>query len=144
MYSGPRNETEVTVSESCNGCFWVGGMFGKYNSRANVTDRLEFCSDIRDMVQRNNTCKTDLLGRMVLDHELNASRLSGDHKAAQDLALHPDLAVLTNDDAFGVDSAEIVESFYDVHRPFIRDKLLLPLPSDTNACANFVPHAGQT
>lgn len=144
MYSGPRNETEVTVSESCNGCFWVGGIFGKYNSRANVTDRLEFCSDIRDVVQRNNACKTDLLGRMVFDHELDTSRLSGNHKAAQHLALHPDLAVLTNDYALGIDSAEIIESFYDIHRTFVCDKLLLPLPRDANACANFVADAGQT
>lgn len=81
---------------------------------------------------------------MVLNHELDTSRLSGDHEAAQHLALHPDLAVLTDDHALGIDSAEIIKSFYDVHRPFICDKLLLSLPSDSNACADLVPDTGQT
>ncbi len=38
MYSGPRKETMVTVSDSCSGCFWFEGMFGKCNSRVKVTD----------------------------------------------------------------------------------------------------------
>lgn len=81
---------------------------------------------------------------MILHHELDASWLTGYHKAAEHLALHPDLAVLADDDALRLNSAEIVEPLYDVHRLLIRDELLLPFPCDTDARADFIPDAGET
>ena len=42
IYSGPRNETEVNVSEIWRGCFCVGGIFGNTSSRVRETDKPVF------------------------------------------------------------------------------------------------------
>ena len=84
----------------------------------------------------------NLLRRVVLDLKFYTCWLAGYHETAKYFALHPDLAILSDDDTFGTDPVELVEPFYDIHLSLVGDELLLPFPEHADTGSDFVPKAG--
>ena len=76
---------------------------------------------------------------MVLGLQLDTRRLPSDHEAAQDLSLHPDLAVLPDDDALGLSSHGVAfVLLHDVYPLLVRNELLLALPRHADARSDLV------
>ena len=75
---------------------------------------------------------------MVLDLQLYTCRLSSDHEAAENLALHPDFPILTDLDAIRDCRIIFIEPFENVHLPLVCDKFLLALPVYSDARSYFI------
>ena len=86
----------------------------------------------------------NLLRRVVLDLKFYTCWLAGYHETAKYFALHPDLAILSDDNTFRTDPVELVESFYDIHLSLVGDELLLALPEHTNASSDFIAETSES
>jgi hypothetical protein len=81
---------------------------------------------------------------VVLDLELDARALAGDDEPANDAALKPELSLLADDDAVGLDAVKVgVEALDDIDLLDVGDKTLLTLPYDADGCADMVFDAGE-
>ena len=85
----------------------------------------------------------NLLRRVVLDLKFYTCWLAGYHETAKYFALHPDLAILSDDNTFRTDPVELVELFYDIHLSLVGDELLLALPEHADGRADLVADLGE-
>ncbi len=76
---------------------------------------------------------------MILDLQLDTSRLSRNYKSTDDFTLHPYLATFTDYDAVRINPVKVLpELFDDVYWFLVGHQLLLALPEHSDTCPNLV------
>jgi len=82
--------------------------------------------------------------RMVLDGELHASGLIGNHNSTQQLCLKPNPPILSDHDSFRIDPRKVrFECFHDIYLFLVEYQLVLPLVCDSYGGTDFIPDRGE-
>ena len=118
---------------------------GKWRCRDSERLRLVFWNQrsIQTESDRGET-SAHLFQGMVLDGELYASRLVGNHDSTQQLRLQPNFPTLSDHHSFGVDPGKVrLERFDNVYVPLVKHQSVLSLICDSHGGTDFISDRGE-